>query len=75
MDETNLPLDDFDFMDIHLKIHAENAKQRDVISFTVTIYEMENDVEMEKRGLSTIIHIVWFEIYLTGSTSIIGSSK
>ena len=58
MDETNLPLDDFDFMDIHLKIHAENAKQRDVISFTVTIYEMENDVEIEKRGLSTIIHIV-----------------
>ena len=58
MDETNLPLGDFDLMDIHLKIHAENAKQRDVISFTVTIYEMENDVEMEKRGLSTIIHIV-----------------
>ena len=45
-------------MDIHLKIHAENAKQRDVISFTVTVYEMENGVEMDKRGLSTIIHIV-----------------
>jgi hypothetical protein len=58
LDEVNLPLQDFDMMDIHLQIHAENAKQRDVISFTVTIYEIENDVEIEKRGLSTIIHIV-----------------
>lgn len=58
LDETNLPLQDFDLMDIHLQLHAENAKQRDVISFTVTIYEIENDIETEKRGLSTIIHIV-----------------
>lgn len=58
LDETNLPLQDFDLMDIHLQLHAENAKQRDVISFTVTIYEIDNDVETEKRGLSTIIHIV-----------------
>jgi hypothetical protein len=58
LDETNLPIQDFDLMDIHLQIHAEHAKQRDVISFTVTIHETENDVETEKRGLSTIIHIV-----------------
>ena len=58
LDETNLPLQDFDLMDIHLQIHAEDAKQRDVISFTVTIHEIEDDVEIEKRGLSTIIHIV-----------------
>jgi len=58
LDETNLPLQDFDLMDIHLQLHAENAKQRDVISFTVTIYEIDNDVETEKRGLSTVIHIV-----------------
>ena len=58
LDETNLPLQDFDLMDIHLQLHAENAKQRDVISFTVTIHEIDNDVEIEKRGLSTIIHIV-----------------
>jgi hypothetical protein len=45
-------------MDVHLKLHAENAKQRDVISFTVTVYEIENGVETEKRGLSTIVHIV-----------------
>ncbi|HSB50412.1 MAG TPA: hypothetical protein VLC72_03670, partial [Nitrosopumilaceae archaeon] len=57
-DETNLPLEEFDFMDIHLKLFAEESKQRDVISFTVTVYEMENGMEVDKRGVSTIIHIV-----------------
>jgi hypothetical protein len=57
-DENNLPSETFDLMDIHLKLHTENAKQRDVISFTVTISEMENDIEFERRGLTTIIHIV-----------------
>ena len=57
-DENNLPTEEFDLMDIHLKLHAENAKQRDVISFTVTISEMENDIEFERRGLTTIVHIV-----------------
>lgn len=58
LDETNLPTNEFDLMDIRLKLHAENAKQRDVISFTVTISEMENDIEFERRGLTTIVHIV-----------------
>lgn len=58
LDETDLPTKEFDLMDIRLKIHAENAKQRDVISFTVTVSEMENDVEFERRGLTTIVHIV-----------------
>ena len=58
LDETDLPNQEFDLMDIHIKLHAENAKQRDVISFTVTISEMENDIEFERRGLTTIIHIV-----------------
>lgn len=57
-DETDLPTGEFVLMDINLKLHLENAKQRDVISFTVTISEMENDIEFERRGLSTIIHIV-----------------
>jgi len=57
-DENNLPTEEFDLMDIHLKLHAKNAQQRDVISFTVTISEMENDIEFERRGLTTIIHIV-----------------
>ncbi|PIW34473.1 MAG: hypothetical protein COW26_07095, partial [Nitrosopumilales archaeon CG15_BIG_FIL_POST_REV_8_21_14_020_33_23] len=58
LDETDLPSNVFDLMDIHLKLHAENAKQRDVISFTVTVSEMDNDVEFERRGLTTIVHIV-----------------
>lgn len=57
-DENNLPVQEFDLMDISLKLYAENAKQRDVISFTVTISEMENDIEFERRGLTTIVHIV-----------------
>ena len=58
LDETNLPAEEFDLMDIHLKLHAENAKQRDVISFTVTISEMENNVEIDRRGLTTVVHVV-----------------
>ncbi len=58
LEETDLPTNAFDLMDIHLKLHAENAKQRDVISFTVTVSEMDNDVELERRGLTTIVHIV-----------------
>jgi hypothetical protein len=57
-DESNLPTQEFETMDIHLKLHAENAKPRDVISFTVTISEIENDVEYDKRGVSTIVHFV-----------------
>jgi len=57
-DENNLPIQEFDLMDISLKLYAENAKQRDIISFTVTISEMENDIEFERRGLTTIVHIV-----------------
>lgn len=58
LDEANLPEEEFDLMDIHLKLHAENAKQRDVISFTVTISEMENNVEIDRRGLTTVVHVV-----------------
>lgn len=58
IDETNLPQDEFDVMDLHLKLHAEECKQRDVISFTVTVSEMNNNQESDRRGVSTIIHIV-----------------
>jgi len=57
-DETNLPQEEFDLMNIHLKLDARECKQRDVISFTVTVGEMENGMEVDKRGVSTIIHIV-----------------
>lgn len=58
LEEDGLPTDTFDFMDIHLVLHAEKAQQRDVISFTVTVSEIDGDVEFDRRGLSTIIHIV-----------------
>lgn len=58
IDEANLPQDEFDVMDLHLKLHAEECKQRDVISFTVTVSEMNNNQESDRRGVSTIIHIV-----------------
>ncbi|RNJ76593.1 MAG: hypothetical protein EB829_01620 [Nitrosopumilus sp. H8] len=58
IEESDLPADGFETMDIHLKLHAENAKRRDVVSFTVTVSEIENGVEIDKRGLSTIIHLV-----------------
>jgi hypothetical protein len=58
LDETNLPDQEFELMDINLKLHAENAKQRDVISFTVTVSEIENNVELDRRGLTTIVHVV-----------------
>ena len=58
LDEMELPTQEFELMDIHLKLHAEKAKQRDVISFTVTVSEVENNVEVDRRGLSTIVHIV-----------------
>jgi len=58
LDETNLPSEEFDLMDFHLKLNAEKAKQRDVISFTVTVCETEDGAETERRGVSTIIHLV-----------------
>jgi len=58
LDEANLPDQEFDNLDIHLKLHAENAKPRDVISFTVTLSEFQNDVEFDRRGVSTIVHLV-----------------
>lgn len=57
-DEINIPNEEFDFMDIHLKLNAKECKQRDVISFTVIVSEMENNQEMDRRGASTIIHII-----------------
>lgn len=58
IDETNLPQEEFDLMNIYLKLDARECKQRDLISFTITVYEMENGMEVDKRGVSTIVHIV-----------------
>lgn len=59
LDESALPTDAFDLMDITLRLDARNAKQRDVISFTVTVSEVdEAGNEFDRRGLTTIVHIV-----------------
>ncbi len=58
LDEENLPTDTFEMLDIHLKLHAENAKTRDVISFTITIGEYDGDTEIDRRGITTIVHVV-----------------
>jgi len=57
-DEENIPENEFDTMDIHLKLNANKCVQRDVISFTVIVSEMKDGNEYDRRGLSTIIHIV-----------------
>ena len=58
LEETTIPTDESDLLDIHLKLHAEKCKQRDVVAFTITVYEIENGIEKDKRGVSTIVHIV-----------------
>ncbi len=48
---------EYDDMDISLTLHAD-SHQRDVISFTITVCETENGTETERRGVSTIIHVM-----------------
>ena len=57
-DETNLPEDEFALMDVHLKLNTQECTQRDVVSFTVIVSEMSDGIELDRRGLSTVVHIV-----------------
>ena len=57
-DETSLSEAEFDLMDINLKLNAQECKQRDVISFTVIVSEIKDGIEIDRRGLSTVVHIV-----------------
>ena len=57
-DESNIPEDEYDLLDINLKLNADDCKQRDVISFTVIVSEMKDGMEIDRRGVSTVIHIV-----------------
>ena len=56
--ETNISEQEFEILDIHLKLDASQCVQRDIISFTVIISEMKDGNEYDRRGLSTIVHIV-----------------
>lgn len=55
MDES-VPEDEYEAMDIRLVLYAEEAKPGDVASFTVTVCEMDNGTETDRRGLTTIVH-------------------
>ena len=57
-DESNIPEEEYNLLDINLKLNAEGCKQRDVISFTVIVSEMKDGIEIDRRGVSTVIHIV-----------------
>ena len=57
-DESNIPKDEYDLLDVNLKLNAEECKQRDVISFTGIVSEIKDGMEIDRRGVSTVIHIV-----------------
>ena len=57
-DESNISEEEYDLLDINLKLNAIECKQRDVISFTVIISEMKDGMEIDRRGVSTVVHIV-----------------
>lgn len=48
---------EFDMLDMHLDMHAQQCQPRDIISFTVIVSEMQEGQEHERRGTTTIIHI------------------
>jgi len=57
-DESSIPEEESDLLDVNLKLDATKCKQRDVISFTVIVSEMKDGMEHDRRGVSTVIHIV-----------------
>ena len=57
-DESSIPEEESDLLDVNLKLDATECKQRDVISFTVIVSEMKDGMEHDRRGVSTVVHIV-----------------
>jgi hypothetical protein len=57
IDESNILDEDYDLMDLHLKMDAQKCQLRDVISFTIVVMETRNGQEHERRGMTTIIHM------------------
>ena len=48
----------YDLMQLPLTLDASLCGKRDIISFTVTISEIKDGQESDRRGLSTIVHLV-----------------
>ena len=57
IDESNIPVEDFELLDLHLKMDACKCQSRDVVSFTVIVTETRDGQEHERRGMTTIIHM------------------
>ncbi|WP_157926391.1 hypothetical protein [Candidatus Nitrosotalea okcheonensis] len=55
--ESNIPDEDYDSLDLHLKMDAQKCQSRDVISFTAVVTETLDGQEYERRGMTTIIHM------------------
>lgn len=57
INESDISDQDFDLLDLHLKMDAQKCQPRDVISFTVVVMETRDGQEYERRGMTTIIHM------------------
>ena len=57
INESNVPDEDFDLLDLHLKMDAQKCQPRDIVSFTVVVTETRDGQEHERRGMTTIIHM------------------
>ncbi len=58
INESNISEQDFDLLDLHQKMDARKCQPRDLVSFTVVVIETKDGQEHERRGVTTIIHIV-----------------
>ncbi len=58
IDESKIGDSDFEALDMHLTMDARECQQRDVVSFTVIVAETREGQEYERRGMTTIIHMV-----------------
>jgi hypothetical protein len=57
IDESSMTDQEFEMLDLHLNMNAQECKQRDIISFTVIVAETQDGQEHDRRGVTTVIHI------------------
>ncbi|MDI1495220.1 MAG: hypothetical protein K8823_526 [Cenarchaeum symbiont of Oopsacas minuta] len=49
---------EYELLDLMLNLDASLCVQRDLVSFTITVSETKDGQEFDKRGLSTIVHLI-----------------
>lgn len=57
IDESAISDIEFDFLDLTLQMNALGCQPRDLISFTLIVSETMEGQEVERRGMTTIIHL------------------